>query len=211
MKKMTETINERKKEINELCMELRWVYRGYFTSLYDYLTRRQFLNTLEQFVDQLVAYDEELGEKEKKLYKDFLVSSIIFLKKYCRSADMIFLSVYKIALVVEQSWQNGVEFDGSIYRYMFEPHENDEDISRDYIMLKKAISSFGEMYNDPEIDKKDFPYHITVMIDCLLFETGQSYLLDHNYDDGLDKLKQQIGAAKYHLQRSLREENKNEQ
>ena len=210
MNEMITKINERKKEINDLCMELRWVYRGYFTSLYDYLSRRQFLATVEQFADRLISYDEELQEKEQMLYKEFLVSSIIFLKKYCRSADMILLSIYKISLVVEQSWQNNVPYKESIYYYMFEPYENDDDSGRDFAMLKSAMSSFAEMFDDGSVDKKDFPDHIVLMLDCLLFETGQSFLLDKNFSSGVDCLKNQIGAAKHHLQRSLREDSNNE-
>lgn len=205
MNELVDKINERKQKINDLCMELRWVYRGYFASIYEYLPRRSILASTRQLAEQLVAYNKDLEDNEIKLYTEFIFSSIVFLKKYCRPSDMVFLSIYKMALVIEKSWKQGKAFEDSIFRYMFEPHEKDDDVSKEYTALRSSISSFGEMYDSPNYDKEDFPYHITLMIDCFLFENNQSYLLDCNHEDGIRKLQQQIGTAKYQLYRSLQE------
>ena len=206
MNEMIDKIAARKKEINELCMELRWVYRGYFTQLNRYLSQRSFCSSAENLCDRLIAYDTEIPENERNLYKQFLLSSIFFLRKYCRSADMIFLSIYKIALVVEQAWNQGNKFNNSTYYYMFEPHERESDTSREYAILKESFSAFGELYDDTTIDKRDFVDHIVLMIDCLLFESNQCFLLDSNYEKGIDHLKGQIVGAKHRLQSSLRED-----
>lgn len=210
MNQMHAAIEERKKEINDLCMELRWVYRGYFTSLHKFVDQKSFLRDVELFADRLVAYDDNLQEKERSMYQNFLISAILFVDMYCRSSDMILFSIYKIALVVEDSWGKGLEFCQSIYGYMFEPYENADDGSENYALLSKTIRAFAELYDDANVDKKDFPDHIVLMLDSLLFETKSSFLLDQNFENGVKLLRQQIGVAKYHLRRSLEEVSEDE-
>lgn len=210
MNQMLAAIEERKKEINDLCMELRWVYRGYFASLHSFIDEQKLLCEVINFADRLVAYDDDLQEKERSMYQNFLVSAILFLDKYCCSSDMILLSIYKIALAVEDSWGKGLAFSKSIYGYMFEPYENADDDSKNYVMLSKTIHAFAELYDDANVDKKDFPEHVVLMLDSLLFETKSSFLLDQNFENGVKLLRRQIGAAKYHLQYSLREVSEDE-
>ena len=210
MNQMLAAIEERKKEINDLCMELRWAYRGYFTPLYKFVDQKSFLRDVELFADRLVAYDDVLQEKERSMYQNFLISAILFLDMYCRPSDMILLSIYKIALVVEDSWGKGLNFSQSIYGYMFEPYENADDGSENYALLSKTIHTFAELYDDANVDKKDFPNHIVLMLDSLLFENKSSFLLDQNFENGVKLLRQQIGAAKYHLRRSLEEVSEDE-
>lgn len=206
MKEKFEQIVERKKKINDLCGELRWVYRGYFTSIYDFLPIGNILTQIETFNDKLVSYDEELNDIERDMYKAFFTSAILFVRNYCRPSELIFYSIYKIGTVIEDSWNDKLEFDKSIYGYMCEPYADLNEEDEYYQIFINSTQIFASLYDNKEIDKENFSYHISKMFDLLLFDNNKSYLLDKNYDDGIKKLNYYIGDCKFQLHHSLCEE-----
>jgi len=199
------TITERKKKINNLCSDLRWIFRGYYTSLYDFLPMDDNLDEIQQLCDQLISYDEEISDGQKNLYRLFLVSATLFLKNYCLPSDMIFYSIYKIAGAVEDCVDQKMEFCRSTYWYMYEPHMHEEKHTIFDHALSKTLTELGDLFDNKEIDKSDFSYHISVMLDMFLFEKKRSCLLDENYEGSIRRLANIVGSAKFQWRQSVKE------
>ncbi len=203
MKGSLNIIEERKQTINELCSELRWVYRGYFTFLFTYVNSDNLILDSKQLTEKLISYEKTLTEKEQNLYRAFLLSSIVFLSKNCRPSEFNFLSIYKFATTVNESYDKKYPFNTSIYKYVCDNYNPSYSFYEEFTCY---VKEFGELYDDVNISKENFSSHITSMFDQFLYDEGKSYLVDTFFKEGINSLTNYIGNSKYNMRRTFEEE-----
>lgn len=205
MAKKIDKINKRKKEINDLCSELKWVYRGYYTRFIEFFSFED-INNIEKFCRDLLNYNKSLKDKEYELYYSFLISSICFIRKYCRNSDLIFYSLVKIAITIEDCAKANINFGKSTYGYMWEPYLNNETDDETENMGIESAREFSKLYDDKNLEKNNFATVLISLFDELLFDNNKSFILDSNYEIATSSINRFIGQAKYSLKKSLAED-----
>lgn len=210
MNEKYELICERKNEINKLCGEIRWVYRGYYTTIREFVSYDSFDDDFNELISKLLSLDDSLSSEAREIYESFLKSCILFLKNYCRPSEFLFRSIIKISDIVEDSFLDKHPFDKSTYGYMCENYLKANDKDKYEQWFNDETLRFADLYNNAKEDYTSFSIPIIKMIDILLYENEKSFILDKNYEEGIKQLSQFLGYSRSALRSSLRRVDENE-
>lgn len=185
-----ELINERKQKINEMCSELRWVFRGYHTSLFEFLPNMD--------IKEIKTFAQTVS-KENKIFFSFFVSTILFIKLFCRSSDLNFYSLYKIAVTVDECFDSKKDFEETTYGIMCQPYVAQDNSSEEYLDFKEATLEFQKFYNNKEINRENFLKDFCLFLDEYLYDCERSFLIDDKFDISVKLLNRFISTAKHNF------------
>ncbi len=200
-------LEDRKKELNTLVMDLKWTYRGYNTHFIT-ITGNPGLSfqDFDVLANDLLSYCPEIGAEDRQLYYSFYISAMLFLKLQCRPSELTFYSIYKIADAINDNIEAGLlDFSKSTYGYMLDACTTKYETKNSKAMYE-AFREFEKAYDDGSISKQGFIYNIINMLDRYLYDHNFSYLHEDKYSSSIRELERFIGATQFRMRHISRQE-----